>query len=261
MPNVIDRAGQWKAIILDFGVSTTSKRSLPQFVAQFKVTHLYDAETEAWLDAAAHDFVDIGYFVITTTDAAGKAVPCFAYDSLMRTFDWDGESYSGLANGKYRGMEVQIRTAANEWDGVTRYKIEDIAPVDASVGLRKLSAEGVADLDKKFNLGRTKVKPASAPIKPTTAPKVALKAAPKVSVVEEALAATTTEDAAWAMCLEANHALGEKSVPNEVLGDYWTGAVQELAVLPAAPTDEEWIMIQKQVLISIDTDIDADCPF
>lgn len=250
MSQLIDRAGLWLAKIRDFAVSTTSKQKLPQFVVDFQITHKYNDETEQWDDWTQYDetYTALGYFVLVHENAAGEIVKCFTYDHLIDALGWDGESYASLATGNWKGKVVQIRTLEDEYNGQIRYKVQYIAAEGAEVGLRKLSADAVAALDAKFSVaGRTKAKPAKAPAK-----KAKPKTAPKVTPKAEKPVAACTEDEAYGACVAANGALGEKASPDEIVNDYWIGAIQEIAKDTDAVTPEEWAKIRDDVLVKID---------
>lgn len=250
MSQTIDRIGLWKAELLDFGVTTTNKRGLPQFVGKFQMLQLFNDTTEQWEDVTDWDFVDIAYLVLTTENATGQIVKCLNYDQLIKALGWDGDSYTSLANGDWKGKIVQLRTTEDTYNDATSYKITWIDETDAAIGLRKLDAKEVANLDQKFNVGQPKT-----PAKPVSAPKSTSKAAPKVApkVAPEAIeeVAPCTEDTAYTACVAANATLGDTAVPGEVLDDYWIAAVQEIAKDPDTVTSEEWAKIRDTVLTDI----------
>lgn len=252
----IDRAGLFRGEIKDHGVTLTSKAKLPQFIATFLADELYNEATETF-EEWKYEQTITGYFVLVTTDQNGSVIKCFPYDDIMAAVGWDGETYSGLAAMDLKGKRVQFRVGEDTYDGNTRLKVMQIAAEDAEIGLRKLVGKDLTDLDAKFGVASAKPKTAATPKKKAAAPKS--KAAPKPPKTTPPKAAVKTkestescdEDAAYQACVAANDAL-PKSVPGEVLDDYWVANVQGIATDTNNVTDEEWPKIRNATLKDID---------
>ena len=244
----IDRIGLYRGTIKDYGVTLTSKAKLPQFIATFLATDLYNEATEEW-DTWEYEQTITGYFVLVTLNEKGEVVKCFPYDDIMVAVGWDGDTYSGLAAMDLKGKSVQFRVIEDTYEGTTRFKVAQIAAENADIGLRKLSGKDLTDLDAKFGvIPTTAKKPTAAkpgrkasPPKPPEAPKP-----PETPKGE-----SCTQDDAYQACVEANENLKEKAVPGEVLDDYWTGHVTEIASDVNNITGEEWAKIRDATLNDI----------
>lgn len=251
MPQV-DRSGLFRGEIRDYGVALTSKAKLPQFIATVLTDELYNEATEKFEEWNYGQTIT-GYFVLVTLDNNGNVVKCFPYDDVMNAVGWDGETYSGLASMDLKGKRVQFRVGEDTYDGNTRLKVMQIAAEDAEIGLRKLSGKDLTDIDAKFGIASVKPKTAATPKKKAAAPKS--KAAPKPPKAAAPKAGkpveTCTEQEAYDACRDANDAL-KKSVPGEVMDDYWVMAVTEIAADTDNVTDEEWAKIRKATLESIE---------
>jgi len=245
----IEQAGRFRAKIKDFGISLTSKAKLPQFVATFLATDLYNDATEEWDSWAEFEpHTIIGYHVLVTLNERGEVVKCFAYDNIMEAVGWDGETYSGLAAMDLKDKDVQILVIEDTYEGKLRFKVQSIAAIGADIGLRKLSGKDLIDIDAKFGTAPTAAKKPTA-AKPGKRPPKAPKA-PKPP--ETPTGESCTQDDAYQACIEANEKLEEKAVPAEVLDDYWTANTTKIAADVKAITGEEWAKIRDATLDDID---------
>ena len=251
---VLESTGLFRGEIKDYGVTLTSKKKLPQFIATFQVTEQYNETTEAWDDWTQYEPQTItGYFVLVTTDQHGHIIKCFPYDDIILAVGWDGETYSGLASMDLKGKRVQFRVAEDTYDGTTRMKVMQIAAEDADIGLRKLSGRDLTDLDAKFGIASAKPKTAATPkkkaaaSKPAAAPKPPKVTPPKVEKSVE----SCTELEAYEACVAANNALA-KPVPENVLRDYWVDNVLKIAVDSDNVTGEEWTKVRNATLKNVD---------
>lgn len=258
----IDQPGLYRGPILDHALGCTSKAELPQFVATFRAMEVYNDATETWDDWNYGQTI-IGYFVLATLNDQGIPIKCFPRDDVMEAIDWDGLTYAGLAAMDVKGRIVQFRVGEDTYDGNTKMKVMKIAAENADIGLRKLSKNEVADLDAKFGIASTSAKPktAATPKKKAASKSQALKSAapkpPKATPpkIEKSAEATDTESCteleAFEACDKANDAL-TKSVPEQVLKDYWVQNVFDIAADDQNVTDEEWVKVRNATLKDID---------
>jgi hypothetical protein len=250
----IDRAGLYKGEIKDFGISVTNKAKLPQFIATFLATELFNEAEETWEDWSQYEQTITGYFVLVTLDAHGQVVKCLNYDQLVEAVGWDGETYSSLAAMDLKGKRVQFRVAEDVYEGNTTLKVNWIAAEDAQIGLRKLSEKDLTNLDAKYGAAPAKKKTAATPKNAKKAsPKKAAPKPPEASgkVDGKSTVKPCTEDEAYQACVNANEK-SANSVPNEVLDDYWVTHVTEIAGDTDNVTDDEWPKIRDAVLGDID---------
>ena len=249
----IDRPGFYRGPILDHTVQPTSKAKLPQFVAVLRAMEVYNEATETW-DDWNFDQTITGYFVLATLDNNGIPIKCFPRDEVMDATGWDGVTYAGLAAMDLKEKSVQFRVGEDTYDGNTRLKVMQIAAEDASIGLRKLSKNDLADLDAKFGIASTSAKPktAATPKKKVAAPKSKKPKPPKATPPKaEKSGESCTETEAYQACCDANAAL-TKPVPGEVMDDYWVTNVTEIAADTDNVTGEEWAKIRNKTLESIE---------
>ena len=250
----IDRAGLFRGEIKDYGVTLTSKAKLPQFIATFVATELYNEATEEF-EEWNYEQTITGYFVLVTTDQQGKVIKCFPYDDIMAATGWDGVTYSGLAAMDLKGKRVQFRVGEDTYDGNTRLKVMQIAAENAEIGLRKLSKAEVADLDAKFAITSPTTKPKTAATPKKKAPAKAKAPQPgktKPPAIQKPVKVEScTEIDAFEACVNANAALATP-VPEGVLKDYWVANALELAADSDNVTDAEWAVIRNATLKDID---------
>ena len=247
----VETEGLYQANIKDHAVTTTRKNELPQFVGTFLVKTKYNDATEEWEDWSAYELTITGYFVLMTLNEQGLPKKCLNYDQVVEATGWDGETFASLHAMDLKDVGGQIRVASEEYNGKTSLKVKWIAGENAEIGLRKLDSKELSKLDAKFGLQANKaaspenVKKRSQPAKA----KPALPAAPKPAAQAPATEKVEpcNEDVAYQACLTANEAL-EKSVPSEILDDYWTGSRDEIAKDPTAITDLEYGQIRNAVL-------------
>ena len=252
---MIETAGLYKGEIKDFAVTKTRVAGLPQLVVNLSATECYNGATEEWEDCRVYQVTTTGYLVLVSFDKkTGQLMKCFAYDNVMEAVGWNGETYSGLAAMNLKGKRVQFRVIENVYEGKTNFKVDLIASEDAEIGLRKLSDKDLTKIDAEFRIVAAKkatpatpkstkkaVAPAPAAPKPPAIPK---KTAPKQTVKQ------CTAEEAYQACFDANEALGKtgKSVPGEILDDYWVSRTTSIAADTDNVTDEESAQIRDAVL-------------
>ena len=249
----IDTTGTYKGTILDFSVGKTRKSGLPQFICKLLATQYYDEPNEAWVDWSAAEQTIMGYFVLVTLDGKGQVVKCPNYDSLMEAVGWDGISFTGLAKGDWKGIEVQFTVAENEYNGTVTLQVGFINHVDAQIGMRKLTDADLASLDQQFSVATQTAKTAARPPKAKAKPPKTKTASPKTTAPPPPVLEGCDMNEAWGACVTANEALN-KPVPDEILGDYWTGSIGEIApgIDVKDVTGEQWARIRESVLLKVD---------
>jgi len=248
--SAIDRAGLYKGEIKDFGVTQTRKAQLPQFVATFLATELYNEAEETWEDWTLYQQTIIGYLVLVTLNEQGIVVKCLNYDQIIEAVGWDGETYSSLAMMDLKGKRVQFRVIEDTYNENIILKVNWIAAEDADIGLRKLSGKDLTDLDAKFGLVSTKKKTAATPKKKAaTTPKPPKAAVPKAGKKESI--ESCTEQEAYQVCIDANAGLKDP-LPGEIMDDYWVTNVTEIAADTDNVTNEEWAKIRQATLENIE---------
>ncbi len=267
----LEAEGRYQGIIKDHGVSKTSVKGLPQFVATFLVTHVFNDITEEWDDWSEYGLTIDAFSVLTTLNEQGVPIKCLNYDQVMEATGWDGVAYAGLAAMDLKNHPIQFRVQQDKYEdknGVTieKMKVNWLTSVDGDMGLRKVTGDKLADLDAAFGIAGNK--PAATAAKPKAKPKpratpkpaeVETKAAPKpparkatpkppmkAEPVEE-----TTEEEAYNAVHAYNVAMSEP-VPDEIRDDYWTSAVDEVAADSNSVTTTEWPVIRDKTIEKLD---------
>ena len=162
----ISHTGTFKATILEHTVNTTKKQGYPQFCATFHLDEQYDEINEEWIDWKEYNQGGPGYFVLYNEKGE-----IFHNKDVMAATGWDGISFADLDGMDLTDHQVQVRIEENEYNGITSMQIKRIDAVDAEpgVGLKKLDASEIKQLDKQFLGGKAITKPAKAPTKPPKA--------------------------------------------------------------------------------------------
>ncbi len=270
----LETEGRYQGIIKDHGVSKTSVKGLPQFVATFLVTHVFNDITEEWDDWEEYGLTIDAFSVLTTLNEQGVPIKCLNYDQVMEATGWDGVAYAGLAAMDLKNHPIQFRVQKDKYEdknGVTieKMKVNWITSVDGDMGLRKVTGDKLADLDAKFGVPGNK--PAATAAKPKakagkkTAPKPAeaetktapppvkppaRKAAPKPPAKAESGEEATEEEAYNA--IHAYNVAMSEPVPDEIKDDYWTSAVDEVAADSNSVTATEWPVIRDKTIEKLD---------
>lgn len=168
----LDRIGTFKCIPLEWGVSLTTQKKLPQFVVRVKLMEYYDQQEDSWFNYSELDAEINAYLCLYGADKKknSKIGPTLSYDQVKKVFSWDGTSFATLSNGDYSELQFQVRIGENTWEEAkSPYQVDWIDEYDAdpSRQLRKLDAKELKDLDKQFAaLNKEPVKAATAPKKP-----------------------------------------------------------------------------------------------
>jgi len=151
----LDRIGTFRCIPLEWGVSLTSQKNLPQFVVRVKLMEYYDQQEDTWFDYSEFDAEINTYLCLYGADKKknDKIGPTLSYDQVKKVFSWDGKSFATLSNGDYSELQFQVRIGDNTWEGArSPYQVDwiDEYDVDPARQLRKLDAAELKDLDKQF---------------------------------------------------------------------------------------------------------------
>lgn len=263
----LEAEGRYQGIIKDHGVAKTSVKGLPQFVATFLVTHVYNDITEEWDDWSEYGLTIDAFSVLTTLNEQGVPIKCLNYDQVMEATGWDGVAYAGLAAMDLKDHPIQFRVGEDKYEDkngitITKMKVNWITSVDGDMGLRKVTGDKLADLDAQF--GITGNKPAATAVKPKIGKKKTPKpkappVPPKAKVVPKPpkraeptdTVEICTEEEAFAAVHAANEALSD-SVPDEIRDKYWCEAVKENAADEDNVTPAEWPVIRDKAIEKVD---------
>lgn len=258
---VIDRIGLYRGEIKDFAVSQTSKAKLPQLVLTLMATEWYDEENETWGGWTEYQQTITGFFVLVYLNKQGQVEKCGNYDQVMEAVGWDGETFSSLAAMDLRGKRIKFQVVEETFEGNTNFRIKQIAGENTEIGLRSLSEKALANLDAQFRVASGKPKTAAKPKAKAKAEAATVSSPPKPPKVTtpgaaEARAAfggatPCTEEEAYQACTTTNEAM-TKSVPKEVLDDYWVTRITEIAEDSDNVTPEEWGRIRTAVTEDIE---------
>ena len=211
---MLQRAGRFKAQVLDAGVGESGPNNLLTFTPRFVVTH--ELQAGEWVDVA-HEYLDITAFVYL--EKRDGSMNTRAIQNLKDSFGWDGSDPFWLQDNDL--PDCQITVEMDEYQGKVRPKVQWINHLDSEGGLAVVKS---GDADRRRILARVGAKfralgggkpPAKA------APKPAPKAAPAPVPVEEGEAATQEE--AWA---EFARVAQEKGWDDEKLNGEWFGAIE-----------------------------------
>lgn len=268
----LEAEGRYQGIIKDHGVSKTSVKGLPQFVATFLVTHVYNDITDEWDDWGEYGLTIDAFSVLTTLNEQGVPIKCLNYDQVMEATGWDGVAYAGLAAMDLKNHPIQFRVGEDKYEDkngitITKMKVNWITSVDGDMGLRKVTGDKLADLDAQFGIAGNKpaataAKPKAGkkktpkPKAPPAPPKAVPKAAPKPPKQEAAPEGVTespktcTEEEAYGGVCNVNAALDDP-VPDEIRDDYWVTSVEEIAADVENVTPEEWPVIRDKTIEKI----------
>ena len=275
----LESEGRYKGIIKEHGVGVTSKKELPQFIATFLVTHVFNDISDEWEDWSEYGLTIDAYSVLTTLNEQGIPIKCLNYDQVMEATGWDGVAYAGLAAMDLKDHPIQFRVGEDKYQDkngitITKMKVNWITAVDGDMGLRKVTGDKLADLDAKFGIAgnkpattaakpkggkktsphtrKTTPKPAEAETKAPPKPPARKKApkSPKREDVTEAVETCTEEEAFNA--IHAHNAAMSEPVPDEIRDDYWTSAVDENSTDPDNVTPQEWPVIRDKTIEKLD---------
>jgi hypothetical protein len=271
--NAIDRAGTFRGLPQDWGVSET-KNGFPQFVFRVKATEYYDEEAGQYVPWADYDQDITGYLVLYTKDKAGAWVELLNAKQIKKVFGWTGLDFESLANGKCGETMILFRVEDSEYNGIRSLKMTWIDTADANPvkTLPKYDTDKLKGLTAKMggalSATATPVAPASAPKgKPATPPK-GKKARPKSDPVAEKPGAPSTatlppaspatapsapsgapaptpetKDSAWA------GVSGDlKDVTDEKLAEVWIAEVAKIGKDEKDFTPADWATVKEAVL-------------
>ena len=262
MPNKIDRAGTFRGVFTDWGVSLT-KNECPQFAGMLEAAEIWDEDDQQWQPWAEYEMELMGYFVLFSKDNK-ETLTC---TQIKKALGWDGESFEALDSGDYSKTVVQFRVEEDTYEGVTKLKVQWIDEADASPGtsVKKLDAAGMKKLDARFaSLLKKSAKPASAPgkvVKKPAKPEAPAKKkdsplvppappteAPPAPVAEDGEVGYSpcTKADAWATVNEMKSA----KVSGEKLAVFWLETIKEVTGQndQEKVTPEQWGEIQQKVL-------------
>jgi hypothetical protein len=147
-----DRTGLFRFRGLELAVAE-SKNGFPQAAMRMMLTDWFNPEAREFATCEGSDFEWTEYAVLFYKDKKGDTTPTFNYKSIMEITGWDGRSFASLAAIDATAVVGQIKLVENDYpDSTVPYKSAYLAKYDADPNsqLKKLDAQAVADLDKKF---------------------------------------------------------------------------------------------------------------
>jgi len=287
----INRPGTFRGIPQEWGVSE-SRNGFPQFVVRLLATEYFDEAGEiegnepgTWTPWDYGD--EITAFLILFNDKG----PIFHVDALKAALGWDGTSFANLNNNEWSESVIQFRVVSEEFEGVTRLKVQAVNPQDAEPGrmIKKLDADDLKDLDAKFKglLGGAKVAPKSAKPTAPASPKPSAPATPRsadpTSAAEDAPSTTPEPNAPTPSpaappaapkksgkkgkskkakppadkctkeeAWELVHKLKTEKVTDEMIAEAWLEAADGIGPDEDAYTPEQWAQIRDKTLDQID---------
>lgn len=124
------REGLFNAHPVDIGVDETGPNKLATCIIRFR---LYEElqPTGEWADCRAENFEITGYFYIERKDGSLNSV---AIDALKSALGWDGRNPFWLQETDLSGHPVQVKLAAEQYNGKTRMKVQYLNPFGATGG-------------------------------------------------------------------------------------------------------------------------------
>lgn len=152
---MLDRTGTFRGTVIEWGVSTTAQKKLPQFVIRARLDEYYDQQEGAWFDYTDQEAEISAYLCLygAIKSKGGEIGPTLSLDQVKKVFEWDGASMAALANGDYSELQIQLRISDNTYeDAKTPYQVDWIDEYNADPirQLQKLGAAELKDLDKQF---------------------------------------------------------------------------------------------------------------
>lgn len=185
------RDGRFRAEITEHGVDETGPNSLTTFVCRFRLIDEFVAGEWRPVDS---DWEIVGYFYLERRDGSLNII---TIDMLRRALGWDGRDPFWLQDANLIGTVVQVRIAAEEYNGRARMKVQYIDAADADpVSVRRADDSTRRAIEARLgpklraNAGGT---PAPAPKPQKPAPKPARPVTPATQGI--------TMQQAWEQCM------------------------------------------------------------
>jgi hypothetical protein len=269
----VDRAGTFRAEVVDNGLGETKKSSLPQFIVNAKLTEYYDEDTETWVSWEEYGQEIDAYLCLFGMVGKKKELgTTLNYDQVCKVFNWDGADLQELAESK-AGIKFQVRIEENdpEYADKTPYQVTWIDEYDANPSrkIKKLDKEEIKGLQAKYAaLLKAKSKPAAPakadkkpepgvvtkkskkekiPPSPPAAPKVPPKAPSAVSTKPKTKQVDNyTKQKAWEAVVELKSA----DCDDEQLSASWQAAIHDVSAGMGEDTldGEGWWAVKEKVL-------------
>jgi hypothetical protein len=171
----LDRIGTFRCRLVEKGIGKTKEKGYPQLVGKVMMTEIYDEAQKEWFPIEDWNMEANFYSCLYGVKKGDTAPsPTLGHEQAMKVFDWDGASLAELDKADHEGLEFQVRSSENTYEGArSPFQISwiDVYDADPVYTLRKLDAAEVKDLDKQFsNLGASAKTAASAKKKSTAHP-------------------------------------------------------------------------------------------
>jgi hypothetical protein len=161
----LDRAGTFRCRLIEKGIGKTKEKGYPQLVAKVLLTEFYDEKQKEWFPVEDWDMEANVYsclYGVKKGETAPTAI--LGHEQAMKVFNWDGASLAELDKMNHEGLEFQVRSTENTYEGArSPFQISwiDVYDADPVYTLRKLDAAEVKDLDKQFSNLTASVKTAA----------------------------------------------------------------------------------------------------
>jgi len=145
--SLISEAGSYRGIVLEHAVAATSS-GLPQFMLKVRALEQFEKEEKVWLDYQTKEDNEITAYLVLFKK---NGDPIFHVKDIMRVFEWDGGSLTGLNNLDLEGAEIQFEVAEHTYDGKTSMQVQNIRGYNDEPGssLKKLDAAELSQLNAK----------------------------------------------------------------------------------------------------------------
>jgi hypothetical protein len=151
----LDRVGTFRCRLIEKGIGKTKEKGYPQLVAKVTLTQLYDEPQKEWFPIEEWG-MEANVYSCLYGVKKGDDTPTatLGHEQAMKVFDWDGASLAELDKKDCEGLEFQVRSTENTYEGArSPFQISwiDVYDADPVYTLRKLDAAEVKDLDKQFS--------------------------------------------------------------------------------------------------------------
>lgn len=250
--------GTYRGKILAHGVSET-KNGYPQFNGNFVALEMWDEDEGQWVDYSEYDAAMMGYFVLV----GGDNTPLLNMTQVMKAIGWDGQSFAGLDNMDLSHTIVQFRLEWKTYEGNESLQVTWIDHENATPGIqvKKLDAEGLKNLDSKYNSVLRKVSGKSTPVatKKDKEKKEPVKRGRPPKVKKEENQSITTQpcdlSTAWKDYLEQAE---QTKLTEDRINEIWIETIELVANDKDEDdiTEEEWGQIRAKLLAHEEI-----CPF
>lgn len=147
--------GTYKGMVMESELGET-RNGFAQFIVRVLLTEYYDVKDHEWLACDDNQWTVNGYFSLYGREGGredGKIVETMNHQQVCSVFGWDGVGFDYLLNEDFQGKVVQVRIEESTMENAKApcqvcWLADENA--DPSSSLRKLDADKVKELEKKF---------------------------------------------------------------------------------------------------------------